>query len=54
MKHKTRKDKRKLKTGAKSIDSSCGNNGTCSWCKGNRQYKNIKRKQSFIQRLKDV
>lgn len=43
MKHKTRKDKRKPLTGAKAVDSTCGNNGTCSYCESNRTIKNKKR-----------
>jgi len=43
MKHKTRKDRRHELTGAKSIDSSCKNNGTCPVCESNRTIKNKKR-----------
>lgn len=45
--HKTRKDKRRSTTGAKSVSRSCRNHGSCPWCKNNRQYKNIKRDESF-------
>lgn len=30
------KEKRKPYTGAKAIDCSCRNHGTCGWCEGNR------------------
>lgn len=42
---KTRKDKRKPKTGAKAVSSRCRNNGTCQYCLSNRTHKNIKREQ---------
>lgn len=43
IKHK--KEKRKPYKGAKAVDCQCRNHGTCSWCLGNRIYKNKKRKQ---------
>jgi len=43
MKHKTRKDKREPLTGAKAVDNSCKNNGTCPYCESNRTVKNKKR-----------
>ena len=32
------KEHRKPFTGAKAIDSSCRNHGSCEWCAGNRLY----------------
>lgn len=42
------KEKRKPLRGAKAVSHRCKNNGTCSWCKGNRTYKNEKRKINFV------
>lgn len=32
------KEKRKPYKGAKAIDRTCRNHGSCDWCKGNRLY----------------
>lgn len=32
------KEKRKPFKGAKAIDYSCRNHGSCEWCRGNRLY----------------
>lgn len=37
------KTKRKAYRGSKAFDYSCRNHGSCSWCEGNRTYKNKKR-----------
>lgn len=42
-KFKTRKDKRKKLTGAKTVDPSCRNHGNCPYCYSNRIVKNKKR-----------
>jgi len=34
-----RKDKRKPYYGAKAIDHTCRNHGSCSWCRSNRTYR---------------
>lgn len=39
IKHK--KEKRKEYYGAKAIDCTCRNHGSCSWCKANRLHKFI-------------
>lgn len=52
MKYKTRKDRRKNLTGAKSIDSSCRNHGTCSYCLSNRTISSKKREQLLIEIMK--
>lgn len=52
MKHKTRKDRRKELTGAKSVDSSCGNHGSCSYCRSNRLISSKKREQLLIEIMK--
>lgn len=38
------KEKRKEYTGAKAIDCTCRNHGSCEWCKGNRLYQATKEK----------
>lgn len=37
------KEHRKPYRGAKAIDHTCRNHGSCEWCKGNRTHKNDKR-----------
>ena len=36
------KEKRKPYKGAKAVDCSCRNNGSCEWCRGNRTYRNVR------------
>ena len=36
------KEKRKEYRGAKSIDRTCRNHGSCPWCEGGRQHKHKK------------
>lgn len=48
------KEYRKQYKGSKAVDRSCRNHGDCDYCKGNRLYKNIKRYEKMIDRLKDV
>lgn len=38
------KEKRKPYKGAKAVDCSCRNHGTCEWCRGNRTH-NTNRKR---------
>jgi len=54
MKYKTRKDRRKNKTGAKSVCHSCRNNGTCRYCTTSRLYKNLKREKSSLYQLSQL
>lgn len=37
--------------GAKAIDATCRNHGSCKWCEGNRTYKNDKRELAAEQEL---
>lgn len=39
------KEFRKPYIGAKSIDKTCRNNGSCSWCSNNRLYQVTKERQ---------
>ena len=47
------KEHRKKYYGNKAIDGSCRNHGGCPWCEENRQYKNLKRMQAMIDRMKE-
>lgn len=50
--HKTRKDRRKSLTGAKSKDSRCRNRGSCSSCLLQRTISSKKREQLIIEIMK--
>lgn len=47
------KEKRKLYYGAKAIDCSCRNHGTCEYCKSNRLYQFNKELQKSVDKMKD-
>ena len=47
------KEKRKKYRGAKAVDPECRNNGSCDYCKGNRQHKNRKREMTADELLRD-
>lgn len=47
------KEKRKQYKGAKLVCMSCRNNGGCSYCEGNRKYKNEKRMQTAQQKANE-
>ena len=48
------KEKRKPYTGAKAVDRTRRNHGSCDWCKANRLYNNKKREQSSKEKMEDV
>lgn len=48
------KEKRKDYRGAKAIDRTCRNHGTCPYCTMNRLYKNKKRLQIALDKLAEV
>lgn len=48
------KEHRKPYTGGKAIDKTCRNHGGCLWCEENRKYKNIKRLQKVLDKLKEM
>jgi len=48
------KEHRKPYCGAKAIDRTCRNHGSCPWCYGNRNYKNIKRDEAANQKLMEA
>lgn len=47
------KEHRKPYRGAKAIDSTCRNHGSCGWCHGNRTHKNDKRELAAEQELSE-
>ena len=47
------KSHRKPYRGAKAIDATCRNHGSCKWCEGNRTYKNDKRELAADQELSE-
>lgn len=47
------KEHRKIYYGAKSIDRTCRNHGTCEYCKSSRLYKNNKRIDKMNEKLKE-
>ena len=49
-----RKEHRKPYFGSKAIDKTCRNHGGCPWCEENRKYKNIKRLQKALDKLKEM
>ena len=51
---KAGKEQRKPYKGGKAIDPTCRNHGSCLWCEKNRKYKNIKRLEKALDKLKEV
>ena len=47
------KSHRKSYRGAKAIDATCRNHGSCKWCEGNRTHKNGKRELAAEQELRE-
>jgi hypothetical protein len=47
------KEKRKPYRGAKAVDCSCRNHGTCEWCRENRMYKTIRDLARTCQEMKE-
>lgn len=47
------KEHRKKYYGAKAIDHTCRNHGTCGWCTSTRLYKNNKRLKSMDEKLRE-
>lgn len=48
------KEKRKEYIGAKAIDCTCRNHGSCEWCKRNRLYQQMKKEESAKQALEEM
>lgn len=47
------KEHRKKYRGAKAIDCTCRNHGSCGWCTSTRLYKNNKRIDRMNEKLKE-
>lgn len=45
------KEKRKPYKGAKAIDCTCRNHGSCEWCKSNRLYQQLKTDEASKQAI---
>lgn len=41
-------------TYAKSVDRTCRNHGSCSWCRGNRLHGNRKKEYAMIEAIKEI
>ena len=48
-----KKEYRKRYYGAKAIDCSCRNHGSCDWCKSSRLYKNNRRIDKMNEKMKE-
>ena len=48
------KEKRKPYKGAKAIDCTCRNHGSCEWCKSNRLYQQLKMDEASRQALEEL
>lgn len=48
------KEKRKPFKGAKAVDCSCRNHGTCEWCRGNRTHNTTKKREKAIAEMKEA
>lgn len=47
------KEHRRPYKGAKAVDRTCRNHGSCEWCHGNREYGSRKRLEGAESRLKE-
>lgn len=47
------KEHRRPYRGAKAIDRTCRNHGSCEWCHGNRIHKNDKRELAAEQEMRE-
>lgn len=47
------KEKRKIYYGAKAIDRTCRNHGSCLWCNRNRTHRNSKKEVRQKEQLKE-
>ena len=48
------KEKRKPYKGAKAVDCSCRNHGTCEWCMGNRTHNTNRKREKAIAEMKEA
>ena len=47
------KEYRKQYTGAKAVDKTCRNHGSCAWCEGNRKHSRTKRELAAEQYMEE-
>ena len=47
------KEHRKPYKGAKAVDCSCRNHGTCEWCMNNRTYRNLREMMRTIDEMNE-
>lgn len=47
------KEKRKPYIGAKAVDCTCRNHGSCEWCKANRLYQYLKADEASRQEMEE-
>lgn len=47
------KEHRKPYRGAKAVDCTCRNHGTCDWCKENRLYQQLKEDERIKKELEE-
>lgn len=48
------KEKRKPYAGAKAVDCTCRNHGSCEWCRSNRLYQQLKMEEASRQALEEM
>ena len=48
------KEHRKSYRGAKAVDATCRNHGSCGWCESNRLHSSRKRKRALDEREKEI
>ena len=48
------KEKRKPYRGAKAIDCTCRNHGSCDWCRNNRLYEQLRSKEKLDYEEKEM
>jgi hypothetical protein len=49
-----KKEFRKPYRGAKAVDCSCRNHGSCAWCMSNRLYQQLKQEEASRQALEEI
>ena len=47
------KEHRKQYTGAKAVDKTCRNHGSCAWCEENRKHSRTKREMAADQDMQE-
>lgn len=47
------KEHRKPYYGSKDFDRTCRNHGGCPWCEENRKYKNLKKEEMTLDKIRE-